>query len=100
MGNNRAVVGGTTTKIIRATREPPQMSLRGNTIVANRGLLRIDEAAQWLGVGRTKAYELVLTGYASERRHWPQSSRPSVSARGICGAADRGWRCCVVRHDC
>jgi len=31
-------------------------------LVANRGLLRIEEAAQWPGPGRTKAYELVHRG--------------------------------------
>jgi excisionase family DNA binding protein len=25
-------------------------------------LLRVEEAAEWLGLGRTKAYELVFTG--------------------------------------
>jgi excisionase family DNA binding protein len=29
---------------------------------ANRGLLRVEEAAEWLGLGRTKAYELVYRG--------------------------------------
>ncbi len=48
--------------LVRANPEPPRMSLRGDVIVANRGLLRIEEAAQWLGVGRTKAYELVHGG--------------------------------------
>ena len=48
--------------IVRATHEPPRMSLRGDVIVANRGLLRVEEAAQWLGLGRTKAYELVYRG--------------------------------------
>jgi excisionase family DNA binding protein len=38
------------------------MSLRGDVIVANRGLLRVEEAAQWLGVGRTKTYQLVARG--------------------------------------
>ncbi len=38
------------------------MSLSGDVIVANRGLLRVEEAAQWLGLGRTKAYELVHRG--------------------------------------
>jgi excisionase family DNA binding protein len=28
----------------------------------NRGLLRVEEAAEWLGLGRTKAYELVYAG--------------------------------------
>lgn len=28
----------------------------------NRGLLRVEEAAEWLGLGRTKAYELVYRG--------------------------------------
>lgn len=27
-----------------------------------RGLLRVEEAAEWLGLGRTKAYELVYKG--------------------------------------
>jgi excisionase family DNA binding protein len=27
-----------------------------------RGLLRVEEAADWLGLGRTKAYELVYRG--------------------------------------
>ena len=38
------------------------MSPRGDTMVANPGLLRIEEAAQWLGIGRAKAYELVFHG--------------------------------------
>ena len=29
---------------------------------ANRGLLRVEEAAEWLGLSRTKAYELVYRG--------------------------------------
>lgn len=28
----------------------------------NRGLLRVEEAAEWLGLGRTKTYELVARG--------------------------------------
>ncbi len=28
----------------------------------NRGLLRVEEAAEWLGLSRTKAYELVYRG--------------------------------------
>ena len=28
----------------------------------HRGLLRVEEAAEWLGLGRTKAYELVYRG--------------------------------------
>jgi len=47
---------------LRATSESPQLSLRGDVIVGNRGLLRVEEAAQWLGVGRTKTYELVHKG--------------------------------------
>ena len=47
---------------LRATSESPQLSLRGDVIVGNRGLLRVEEAAQWLGMGRTKAYELVYRG--------------------------------------
>ena len=47
---------------VRATRESPALSLRGDVIVSNRGLLRVEEAAQWLGVGRTKTYELVHKG--------------------------------------
>jgi hypothetical protein len=42
----------------RATHEPPHVSLRGDAIVANRGLLRIEEAAMWLGFGRTKRMSL------------------------------------------
>ena len=36
----------------------------GGTEVAqpNRGLLRVEEAAEWLGLSRTKAYELVYRG--------------------------------------
>jgi excisionase family DNA binding protein len=48
--------------VVRATRESPALSLRGDAIVANRGLLRVEEVARWLGVGRTKAYELVHKG--------------------------------------
>jgi excisionase family DNA binding protein len=29
---------------------------------STRGLLRVEEAAEWLGLGRTKAYELVYRG--------------------------------------
>lgn len=29
---------------------------------SNRGLLRVEEAAAWLGLGRTKTYELVARG--------------------------------------
>src|SRR5216683_2539743 len=47
---------------LRATSESPKLSLRGDVIVGNRGLLRVEEAAQWLGVGRTKTYELVHKG--------------------------------------
>src|SRR5213082_1587330 len=47
---------------VPAIRESPTLSLRGDVIVSNRGLLRVEEAAQWLGVGRTKAYELVHKG--------------------------------------
>jgi excisionase family DNA binding protein len=50
------------TNPVNLTRERPTLSLRGDTIVANRGLLRVEEAAQWLGLGRTKAYELVHKG--------------------------------------
>lgn len=28
----------------------------------NRGLLRVEEAAEWLGISRTKAYDLVYRG--------------------------------------
>jgi excisionase family DNA binding protein len=28
----------------------------------NRGLLRVEEAAEWLGLSRTKAYQLVYRG--------------------------------------
>jgi excisionase family DNA binding protein len=31
-------------------------------VAVNRGLLRVEEAAEWLGLGRTKAYELVYRG--------------------------------------
>jgi excisionase family DNA binding protein len=31
-------------------------------LTSGRGLLRVEEAAEWLGVGRTKAYELVYRG--------------------------------------
>ena len=44
----------------------PSPSGRDN-VVTHRGsyerrLLRVEEAAQWLGLGRTKAYELVYRG--------------------------------------
>jgi excisionase family DNA binding protein len=47
---------------VRATRQSPTLSLHGDVIVSNRGLLRVEQAAHWLGVGRTKAYELVHRG--------------------------------------
>jgi excisionase family DNA binding protein len=60
---------------VRAARtvRPEQMVVRGNgparidtaPAVAsglNRGLLRVEEAAEWLGLSRTKAYELVYRG--------------------------------------
>jgi excisionase family DNA binding protein len=46
----------------RTAHQAPELALRGDTIVSNRGLLRVEEAAQWLGVGRTKAYQLVHRG--------------------------------------
>ena len=52
----------TMTNAVRATRESPAVSLRGDVIVSNRGLLRVEEAAKWLGVGRTKTYALVHNG--------------------------------------
>ena len=52
----------TMTNAVRATRESPAVSLRGDVIVSNRGLLRVEEAAQWLGVGLIKTYELVHKG--------------------------------------
>jgi hypothetical protein len=51
MSTNRSVFQTAEVDVVRASRELPRMSLRGDTIVANRGLLRIEEAAQWLGLG-------------------------------------------------
>jgi excisionase family DNA binding protein len=60
---------------VRAARtvRPEQMAVRGNGAARidtapavasglNRGLLRVEEAAKWLGLSRTKAYELVYRG--------------------------------------
>ena len=55
MSTKRTVFETAGVNVVRASRELPRMSLRGDTIVANRGLLRIEEAAQWFGLGRTKA---------------------------------------------
>ncbi len=44
------------------TRAGPRLPLSEETSIANRGLLRVDEAAAWLGLGRTKTYELVARG--------------------------------------
>lgn len=45
----------------------PEVRARGTgrqpiELALNRGLLRVEEAAEWLGLGRTKAYELVYRG--------------------------------------
>jgi excisionase family DNA binding protein len=36
--------------------------LSAETLGGRRGLLRVEEAAVWLGLGRTKTYELVAHG--------------------------------------
>jgi excisionase family DNA binding protein len=46
-------------QVVAQGRRPP----RGDAASGpNRGLLRVEEAAEWLGLGRTKAYELVYRG--------------------------------------
>jgi excisionase family DNA binding protein len=79
MSTNRSVFKTATVNVVRASREQPHISLHGDTIVANRGLLRIEEAAQWLGLGRTKAYELVFRGTLPSVRIG-RSRRIAVSA--------------------
>jgi excisionase family DNA binding protein len=41
--------------------DPGRRSVSGDAGL-NRGLLRVEEAADWLGLSRTKAYELVYRG--------------------------------------
>jgi len=53
---NRADTGSTETVPDRSRGRPSIASS------SNRGLLRVEEAAEWLGLGRTKAYELVYKG--------------------------------------
>jgi excisionase family DNA binding protein len=45
-----------------AARDEFRQGRQGIGHAANRGLLRVEEAAEWLGLGRTKAYELVYRG--------------------------------------
>ncbi len=47
---------------LRAAAEPPDAEHGGWGTNGGRGLLRVEEAAEWLGLGRTKAYELVYKG--------------------------------------
>jgi excisionase family DNA binding protein len=49
---------------IRDTENENGYSDRSSTMSTgvDRGLLRVEEAAEWLGLGRTKAYELVYRG--------------------------------------
>src|SRR5438309_10983930 len=79
MSTNRSVFKTATVNVVRTSREQPRISLHGDTIVANRGLLCIEEAAQWLGLGRTKAYELVFRGTLPSVRIG-RSRRIAVSA--------------------
>jgi excisionase family DNA binding protein len=47
-----------------SARKQPERSDRPAVVGVglNRGLLRVEEAAEWLGLSRTKAYELVYRG--------------------------------------
>jgi len=65
MTNSSAIVN-TDDQVMRVTgrrlHPPAGSSALMMSAGVNRGLLRVEEAAEWLGLGRTKTYELVARG--------------------------------------
>ena len=52
-----SVATSSISRVAKARTEQP-----ASRVSSDRGLLRVEEAAEWLGLGRTKAYELVYRG--------------------------------------